>query len=79
MNKVILIGRTTADVELKTLSNENVVTNFCLAVDRDVSKDGEKETDGRSSTESIPKNTGAESAPLPDGYDEIGDEEDLPF
>ena len=136
MNKVILIGRTTSDIELKTLSNENVVTNFCLAVDRDVSKDGEKETDfidvtawnktaeflskyiakgrkiaiegrlktnlyedkegkkrkstvvvanrvefadGRPSTESIQKNTGAESAPLPDGYDEIDDEEDLPF
>ena len=45
MNKVILIGRTTADIELKMLSNQNVVTNFCLAVDREVSKDGEKETD----------------------------------
>nr|DAE14248.1 MAG TPA: Single strand binding protein [Siphoviridae sp. ct0uL16] len=137
MNKVILIGRTTADIELKTLSNENVVTNFCLAVDRDVSKDGEKETDfiditawnktaeflakyiakgrkiaiegrlranlyedkegkkrkstvvvanrvefadGKPSAENIPKTTtGTESASLPDGYDEIGDDEDLPF
>ena len=45
MNKVVLIGRTTADIELRTLSNENVVTNFCLAVERDVSKESERETD----------------------------------
>ena len=136
MNKAILIGRTTSDIELKMLSSQNIVTNFCLAVDREVSKDGEKETDfidvtawnktaeflskyiakgrkiaiegrlrtnsfedkegkkrkstvvvanrvefadGKPSTENIPKTTDTESIPLPDGYDEIGDEEDLPF
>lgn len=46
MNKVVLIGRTTKDPELKYLPNsENAVTNFTLAVDRRFKKDGQNETD----------------------------------
>lgn len=45
MNQVILSGRTTADIELKTLPSGSIVTNFRLAVDRDVPKDSEKKTD----------------------------------
>lgn len=35
MNKVILIGRTTNDIELFTLQNGIAITNFNLAVQRD--------------------------------------------
>lgn len=40
MNKVILMGRLTADPDIK-----EKVTSFNLAVDRRYKKDGEKETD----------------------------------
>ena len=46
MNKSILIGRLTKDVELKyTPSNQTAVTSFTLAVDRKAQKGKEKETD----------------------------------
>lgn len=45
LNKVILIGRLTANPELKQTSGGNAVTSFCIAVDRSVTKDGEKKTD----------------------------------
>ncbi len=41
MNKVILIGRLTADPELRHTSNGHPVTNFTLAVDRKFSKSDE--------------------------------------
>ena len=44
LNRVILIGRVTSDVELKEASV--IVANFTLAVDRGFKgKDGEKKTD----------------------------------
>lgn len=46
MNKSILIGRLTKDVELKyTPSTQTAVASFTLAVDRKVQKGKEKETD----------------------------------
>ena len=43
MNKVILIGRLTRDVELKTVGEDISVANFTLAVDRRYkSKNGEQ-------------------------------------
>ena len=43
MNVVILMGRLTADPELRTTNNGVSVTSFSVAVDRDYSK--EKQTD----------------------------------
>ena len=45
LNKVILIGRLTANPELKQTQSGNAVTSFTIAVDRPVAKDGKKETD----------------------------------
>jgi len=46
MNKVILIGRLTADPNLRYTQNETPVTTFTLAVDRPfTNQGGEKETD----------------------------------
>lgn len=46
LNKVMLVGRLTADPELKTTPNGISVTNFTLAVDRGYAKQGEeKQTD----------------------------------
>ncbi len=45
MNTIILIGRLTADPELRYTQNAVAVTSFTLAVDRDAKRDGEKETD----------------------------------
>ena len=46
INKVIIGGRLTADVELKQTNSGTAVASFTLAVDRDFSgKDAEKETD----------------------------------
>ena len=46
MNVVVLIGRLTADPELRYSVNGTAVTNFRLAVDRSfTSKDGTRETD----------------------------------
>ena len=46
MNKVILIGRTTQDVELKRMTNGNEVTTFNIAVNRSFKNaNGEYDTD----------------------------------
>ena len=45
MNKVLLIGRVTKDIELRTTQNGISVCNFNLAVDRPKSKDGTKNAD----------------------------------
>ena len=46
MNKVILMGRLTKDVELRVSSNgETKVANFSLAVDRRWKRDGEQGAD----------------------------------
>ena len=46
LNKVILIGRTTREVELRRTSNGTAVATFTLAVDnRFVLKDGKSSTD----------------------------------
>jgi single-strand DNA-binding protein len=45
-NKVILMGRITRDIEIKTTPSGKAVTSFSIAVDRRIqSKDGEKVTD----------------------------------
>lgn len=45
LNTAILMGRLTADPELKTTQSGISVTSFCVAVDRRYQKDGEKQTD----------------------------------
>ena len=45
INKVILGGRLTADVELKQTQNGIPVCQFSLAVNRKYSKEGEQQTD----------------------------------
>lgn len=45
LNKVILGGRLTADAELKGTPNGVSVCSFSLAVNREYSKDSEKQTD----------------------------------
>jgi len=45
MNKTILIGRLTADIELRFTQSQKAVAKFNLAVDRKFKKDGEKSTD----------------------------------
>lgn len=45
LNKVILMGRLTADPELRHTQSNTAVVNFTLAVDRAYSKDREKQTD----------------------------------
>lgn len=45
MNCVQIIGRLTADVELKQLQGEKSVINFTVAVNRRVSKDAEPKAD----------------------------------
>lgn len=42
LNTAILMGRLTADPELKTTNSGLSVTSFCVAVDRRYQKDGEK-------------------------------------
>lgn len=44
-NKVILGGRLTSDVEVKTTQSGISVANFSIAVNRKSSKDGEKQVD----------------------------------
>ncbi|GBF35433.1 single-stranded DNA-binding protein [Desulfocucumis palustris] len=44
-NKIILIGRLTREPELRYTPNGTPVSKFTLAVDRRVSKQGEKEAD----------------------------------
>lgn len=45
LNKVILGGRLTADVELKTTPNGNPVCSFSIAVNRRAAKDGQQQAD----------------------------------
>ena len=45
INNVTLIGRLTADPELRTTTTGKSVANFTIAVDRTYSKGGNKETD----------------------------------
>lgn len=46
LNKVIIMGRLTADPELRSTQNGTSVTQFTVAVDRNYSKQGEeKQTD----------------------------------
>ena len=45
LNTAILMGRLTADPELKTTQSGLSVTSFCVAVDRRYQKDGEKQAD----------------------------------
>lgn len=46
LNSIILMGRLTADPELKTTGTGTAVTTFTVAVDRDYQKSGEaKQTD----------------------------------
>ena len=45
MNKVFLMGRLTADPELRQVQSGTAVTTFTVAVDRRYSKDGQRQTD----------------------------------
>ncbi len=46
LNRIILIGRLTADPQLRYTTNSNAVTNFTLAVDKSfVGQDGERGVD----------------------------------
>lgn len=46
LNTAIVMGRLTADPELRYTPNNTAVTSFCLAVDRDYkTRNGEKQTD----------------------------------
>lgn len=45
LNKAILVGRLTADPELKTTPNGVSVTSFSIACDRPYSKGGERQAD----------------------------------
>lgn len=45
MNRIILIGRTTADPIIKVGSNDSKVAKFAIAVNRRVRKDQEQQTD----------------------------------
>ena len=45
LNRVNLMGRLVADPDLRQTPNGVPVTAFRIAVDRDYSKDGERQTD----------------------------------
>lgn len=45
LNKIVLCGRTTTDIELKATATGKSVASFTLAVERDFSSNGERETD----------------------------------
>ena len=45
LNNVILMGRMTADAELKATPSGKSVTTFSIAVERDYSQNGERQTD----------------------------------
>lgn len=45
INNVVLMGRLTADPELRTTQSGKSVTSFSLAVDRDFQQDGERQAD----------------------------------
>lgn len=45
INSVVLMGRLTANPELRTTQTGKIVASFSLAVDRDFQQDGEKQAD----------------------------------
>lgn len=45
LNCITIMGRLTRDPELRRTGNSNAVASFTVAVDRDFSQDGKKETD----------------------------------
>lgn len=45
MNSVVLVGRLTADPEVKYLTNQTAVSTFSIAIDRPSKKGEEKKTD----------------------------------
>lgn len=45
LNSCVLMGRLTADPELRTTQNGKSVASFSLAVERDFQRDGERQTD----------------------------------
>ena len=45
LNRAIMMGRLCADLELKHTQTQVAVCSFRIAVDRDYSKNGDKETD----------------------------------
>lgn len=45
INNVILMGRMTADAELKSTQGGKYVTSFSIAVERDFTQNGERQTD----------------------------------
>lgn len=45
MNKVMLVGRITRDLELRYTGNNNAVVEFSLATNRPVTRDGERVAD----------------------------------
>ena len=45
LNHIVLMGRLTADPEVKTTTNGLAVTSFTVACDRNVGKDREKQSD----------------------------------
>lgn len=45
LNVIVIMGRLTADPELRTTSNGVPVTSFTVAVNRNYSKDGNNQTD----------------------------------
>ena len=45
LNHIVLMGRLTADPEVKTTTNGLAVTSFTIACDRNVGKDREKQSD----------------------------------
>lgn len=47
MNNTVLIGRLTADPELRYLQNGTAVTNFTLAVDKQLSRDKKEEMEAQ--------------------------------
>lgn len=38
MNRIILVGRTTKEIELRTTASGKITTSFCIAVDRRANK-----------------------------------------
>ena len=45
LNHIVVMGRLTRDPELRKTASDVSVTSFTVAVDRDFSQDGQKETD----------------------------------
>lgn len=45
INNVSLMGRLTADAELRATPNDKYVTNFSIAIDRDFTQNGTKQAD----------------------------------